>query len=71
MIEDYRLERLPTRDFLGGYEARAYFHGRFAVFDLRPVNCARSARGIIVPFDVIPQVFTLREMRILRDEDDA
>ena len=33
---------------------------------MRPVNCARSAESIIVPFDVIPQVFTRREVRLLR-----
>ena len=71
MVEDYRLERLPTRDYLGGYEARAYFHGRFAVFDLRPVNCARSTEGIIVPFDVIPQVFTIKDVRFLRGVGEA
>ena len=69
MIEVYRLTRLPIHQELGGYEARAYLQNRFAVFDVRPVNCARSAAGVIVPFDVIPQVFgqadavALSEMR--------
>ena len=57
MWEDYGLRRLPGDDALGGYEARAYFRGRFGVFDVRPVNCVRTADGEVVPIDVIPRVF--------------
>jgi hypothetical protein len=66
MLEDYRLERLTLNELLGGYEARAYMLKHFAVFDVRPINCARSARGIIVPFDVIPQVFRPANAAALR-----
>ena len=66
MIEDYGLERLHLHEPLGGYEARAYALRRFVVFDVRPVNCARSATGLIVPFDVIPQVVGLADAVALR-----
>jgi hypothetical protein len=69
MHADYGLKRLPISQQLGGYEARAYCHGRFAVFDVRPVNCVRSAEGIIVPFDVIPQIFSHRNAARLRYSD--
>lgn len=65
MREDYRLQRLPVDDALGGYEARAYFRGRFGVFDVRPVNCVRTADGDVVPIDVIPRVFNRAEAAIV------
>ena len=66
MVEDYGLKRLLLDESLGGYEARAYIKGRFVVFDVRPVNCSQSSDGLIVPFDVIPQVLRLADAIDLR-----
>ena len=66
MVEDYQFERLRIRGDFGGYDSRAYFFKRFAVFDVRPVNCARTASGLVLPLDVIPQIFTRAEANILR-----
>jgi hypothetical protein len=66
-MEAYNLARLPVHQELGRYEARAYLQGRFAVFDVRPANCARSPSGLIVPFDVIPQVFGHADAVILSE----
>jgi hypothetical protein len=62
-IEDHfvnqkRFRRIdpPGLDSCGGYHARAYWFGRYAVFDVRPPNCIRTETGEIVPIDVIPIV---------------
>lgn len=70
MIQDYLLERLPLSETLGGYDARAYtikLIGRHTViFDVRPLNCARSTKGLIVPFDVIPRQYSAKDAEALR-----
>lgn len=59
------MRRLHTPEALGGYESRAYVFGRIAVFDVRPVNCVRTSRGVVVPIDVIPQVFNRWDASVL------
>jgi hypothetical protein len=41
-------------DSCGGYHSRAYWRGRYAVFDVRPSNCIRTPTGEIAAIDVIP-----------------
>lgn len=43
-------------DSCGGYHSRAYWRGRYAVFDVRPANCIRTPKGEIAAIDVIPIV---------------
>lgn len=59
------LRRLDVGSYLGGYESRAYFNDRIAVFDVRPLNCVQSASGAVVPFDVIPQFFGKENAAVL------
>ena len=59
------MRRLHTPETLGGYESRAYALGRIAVFDVRPVNCVRTSIGVVVPIDVIPQIFNRRDASVL------
>ena len=66
MTDRYGLHRINTIASVGGYEARAYAGDRFAVFDVRPPNFLRTAKGAVVPFDVIPRVLTRREAAVLR-----
>lgn len=66
MTTTHGLHLLNTTASVGGYEARAYAGDRFAVFDVRPANCVRTAEGDVVPFDVIPQVFSRKDALILR-----
>lgn len=63
---DLQLHPLSFREPLGGYDARAYFRGRTGVFDVRPLNCIFTEKGLVLPIDVIPQYFTLEESRVLR-----
>jgi hypothetical protein len=70
MTEDYKLGRLPMHQQFGGYDARAYLRSRFAVFDVRPANCARlPGSTLIMPFDVIPP--SIRSGRRHQVERDA
>ena len=66
MTNVYGLHLLDTGASVGGYEARAYASNRFAIFDVRPANCVRTAEGDVVPFDVIPQVLNRKDAMILR-----
>lgn len=63
----YGLRQINTAASVGGYEARAYAGNRFAIFDVRPANCVRTASGDVVPFDVIPQALTRQDAAMLRD----
>ena len=65
MTEVYGLHLLNTEASVGGYEARAYAGDRFAIFDVRPQNCVRTAEGDVVPFDVIPQVLKKADAALL------
>ena len=67
MTETYGLRLLNTNASGGGYEARAYAGNRFAIFDVRPPNCVRTAEGDVVPFDVIPQVLNRKDAAVLRN----
>ena len=67
MTEVYGLRRLHVNAFVGAYEARAYANSRFAIFDVRPANCVRTAEGDVVPFDVIPQAFNRADAAVLRN----
>ena len=60
------LHLLGTSASVGGYAARAYAGNRFAIFDVRPANCVRTAEGDVVPFDVIPQVLKREDASTLR-----
>ena len=62
----YRLHRLNTDASVGGYAAGAYAGNRLAIFDVRPQNCVRTSEGIVVPFDVIPQVLNRQDAAALR-----
>lgn len=66
MTEVYGLHQINTAASVGGYEARAYAGNRFAIFDVRPANCVRTAGGDVVAFDVIPQVLTRQMATALR-----
>ena len=66
MTNVYGLHLLETDASVGAYEAKAYAGDRFAIFDVRPANCVRTAEGDVVPFDVIPQAFNRADSRILR-----
>lgn len=65
-VDELAMPRVLSQDPLGAYDARAYKRGRYAVFDVRPVNCVvLSASGALVPIDVIPQALTRVESRTL------
>jgi len=49
--------RLPVNALLAEYETRAYFRGRMGIFDVRPINCVRTASCLVVPIDVIPRIY--------------
>lgn len=66
MTETYGLHLVDTKASMGGYEARAYAGNRFAIFDVRPPNCVRTAEGDVVPFDVIPQVLNRQDAVALK-----
>ncbi len=55
----------PRLDSCGGYHSRAYWRGRYAVFDVRPPNCVRTASGVVEPIDVIPIVCSLAAAKYL------
>ncbi len=65
-INGFGLRRLRLREALGGYEARSYFWGRIGVFDVRPANCVRTAAGLTLPIDVIPQYFNAESASVLK-----
>ena len=58
LAQDHGLRRLPPElTPADTRERRAYQRGRLAVFDVCPANCAWTAEGEILPFDVIPRLF--------------
>jgi hypothetical protein len=59
------MARLNATANFGGYTARAYARGRFAVFDVRPPNCVQDALGVVVPIDVIPRLLGSRDARFV------
>jgi hypothetical protein len=65
-VQQFGMGELALGRNLGGYDARAYFLGRIAVFDVRPANCVKVASGAVVPIDVIPQFFNRRDADILK-----
>ena len=67
MTEVYGLHRLKTNVSVGAYEPEAYAGNRFAIFDVRPANCVRTAEGDAVPFDAIPQAFSRADAAVLRN----
>ena len=65
-VSDLGYRRLHLREALGHYESRSYLLGRYAIFDVRPINCVENHEGLIIPVDVIPKAFTHREAQILK-----
>jgi len=62
------MQELPLDGTFGGYESRAYFRGRVAVFDVRPQNCVRiTGTDELFPIDVIPMHLTHGEALIFKD----
>lgn len=61
----YKQIRVPGK-LLGGYESRSYFQGRIGIFDVRPPNCVITASGVVVPIDVIIQVFSRSDSNVLQ-----
>lgn len=57
----FREIRPPGLDSCTTDETKAYWRGRYAVFDARPPNCLRSRHGEVLPIDVIPMVCTRNE----------
>jgi hypothetical protein len=57
-VDQRKFKRIdpPKLDSCGGYHSRAYWFGRYAVFDVRPPNCILDKSGSVVPIDVIPVV---------------
>ncbi len=65
-VQDLGYQRLYFPEPLGHYESRAYCLGRYAIFDVRPINCVETDAGLIIPIDVIPKAFPQREAQILK-----
>ena len=57
---------LAPGTLVGDYDARAYFRGRYGIFDVRPLNCVRTNEGGIVPIDVIPRVYGCEDAKVLK-----
>lgn len=65
MVGELNFERLPAKFSVGYQESLAFIRDDVAVFDLRPANVVRTARGIIVPVDSIPVRLDNRAREIL------
>ncbi|MGB8354328.1 MAG: hypothetical protein WCD79_10600 [Chthoniobacteraceae bacterium] len=66
-VDHAGMQRLPIENDLGGYESRAYFLGRVAVFDVRPRNCVFIAEtNTIAAIDVIPRYLSQQDAAILK-----
>lgn len=65
-VSTLEMSELSPPKFLGGYSSKCFFGARLGVFDVRPLNCVRTEAGLVVPFDVIPQVFTHSDASVLR-----